>query len=125
MRRELAGMRGDLGRAPDFSWLSLGSRRREAAGGGSHFLADLDRFKQINDSFGHAVGDGALRLASPRFDSVVRDSDTVSRHEGHELLVLLAGVSETSDAARRYWVQERMPPLALRGSGPARCQSPR
>jgi len=60
---------------------------------------DLDRFKQINDTLGHTIGDRVLQLVSRRLESVVRDSDTVSRHGGDEFLVLLTGISRSSDAA--------------------------
>lgn len=59
---------------------------------------DLDQFKQINDTLGHAVGDEVLRLAARRMESAVRGSDTVSRHSGDEFLILLAEISHPADA---------------------------
>jgi diguanylate cyclase len=60
---------------------------------------DLNNFKQINDTLGHAVGDQVLRLTAKRLATTVRQSDTVSRHGGDEFLILLADVSHPNDVA--------------------------
>jgi diguanylate cyclase (GGDEF)-like protein len=62
-------------------------------------FVDLDGFKQINDTLGHAVGDQVLQLATRRLESSVRESDSVSRHGGDEFVVLLAELARPSDAA--------------------------
>ncbi len=59
---------------------------------------DLDRFKQINDAYGHAAGDSCLREVAARFRQRLRSVDTVARTGGEEFTIILDEVSRQEDA---------------------------
>ena len=63
-------------------------------------LLDLDRFKLINDTLGHAVGDELLQLIAERLTNSLREDDTVARQGGDEFLLLLPEIIKIEDAAK-------------------------
>ncbi|NJM12082.1 MAG: diguanylate cyclase, partial [Synechococcaceae cyanobacterium SM1_2_3] len=85
---------------------------------------DLDRFKAINDTFGHAVGDEMLKLAARRLLSAVRTSDTVARLGGDEFTLLLENVSDSEEAGSvaRKALDAMNQPFVLAGASCA-CRS--
>jgi diguanylate cyclase (GGDEF)-like protein/PAS domain S-box-containing protein len=73
---------------------------------------DLDRFKQINDSLGHAVGDCVLQQIASRLGACVETSDTLARMGGDEFTAILTGIRDRNDAvaiARRLLAAVRSP----------------
>jgi diguanylate cyclase (GGDEF)-like protein/PAS domain S-box-containing protein len=86
----------------------LGNARRAGQRVAVLFI-DLDRFKDINDSLGHHVGDNLLRSVSRRLLQAVRSNDTVSRLGGDEFTVILNGVSNAADVTRT--IEDRLLPL--------------
>jgi diguanylate cyclase (GGDEF)-like protein len=76
--------------------ISLADRQRKKL---AVLFVDLDQFKRINDSLGHAMGDKLLRSVAGRLMSCVRRSDTVCRLGGDEFVILLTQVEHAEDAA--------------------------
>jgi diguanylate cyclase (GGDEF)-like protein len=60
---------------------------------------DLDRYKPVNDAYGHPVGDALLKAVADRLGKVKRDTDTVARLGGDEFAVVQTGIRSESDAA--------------------------
>jgi diguanylate cyclase (GGDEF)-like protein len=75
----------------------------------SVLLADVDRFKQINDRMGHAVGDDVLKFVANYLTSCVRETDYVFRWGGDEFLVLLSRTDEASAEQKAEELGRRLP----------------
>lgn len=78
---------------------------------------DLDRFKIINDTFGHAVGDLLLKAVADRLSQSVRASDTVARMGGDEFTLIFSGLREPRDAGliAQLILEEMVKPFLLEG----------
>lgn len=80
--------------------LAVNHRRRRKGYLFAVLFIDLDRFKVINDSLGHMVGDEFLVATARRLESCLRDGDTIARLGGDEFTILLDGIKDYGDAQR-------------------------
>jgi len=98
--------------------LSLSARTGQTF---SCIMADVDHFKAINDTYGHAFGDLALRTTSQIFAENTRAEDIVCRYGGEEFAILLPGVGVVGGAAFAERMRDRISQLVLpHGSGVVR-----
>jgi diguanylate cyclase (GGDEF)-like protein/PAS domain S-box-containing protein len=93
--------------------LARARRRKNSA---AILFMDLDRFKQINDTLGHDVGDLLLQEVGGRLTGCLRDIDTVSRLAGDEFVVLLTDITEVADvtAAAQRIIETLSEPYAVK-----------
>jgi diguanylate cyclase (GGDEF)-like protein len=96
--------------------IALESARRRHRGL-AVLMVDLDRFKEINDTFGHQAGDEVLRITAHRLQQNVRKEDTVARLGGDEFVVLLPDLSDlkTSEAVASKLVKNLAIPIPIDG----------
>ena len=76
--------------------LALAKRHPQVS---SVLFIDLDRFKRVNDTMGHEVGDKLLLKVAERFSALIRSSDTLSRFGGDEFVILLSDIPDPQHAA--------------------------
>ncbi|HEY5807696.1 MAG TPA: DUF484 family protein [Povalibacter sp.] len=93
------------------------ARAQRQESGLTCLLIDLDHFKQINDQYGHLVGDMALREAAQRVDAHIRDSDAAARFGGDEFVVLAPGISPEQAAALAERIRQAVSEAPLEVSG--------
>jgi diguanylate cyclase (GGDEF)-like protein len=60
-------------------------------------FSDVDKFKPVNDTYGHKVGDNLLQAVSSRISSIIRETDTVSRFGGDEFVIALSDLKQQQD----------------------------
>ncbi len=72
------------------------------------FVIDLDRFKLVNDTWGHRAGDEILREVTRRLSQVVRDSDIVARVGGDEFVVVCHGIGDVDAEALGYRIRDSL-----------------
>jgi two-component system, cell cycle response regulator len=98
------------------------SRAAREGGEVGVILLDLDHFKDINDRFGHAVGDEALRRVADVLQKNQRDYDYTGRWGGEEFLVVLPGASLRHACAVAERIRAAVEDTELRGRGPDRVK---
>ncbi len=113
---ELTGLQNRRGFFRDFE-TELDRCGRGLSPGGLLVLIDLDNFKAINDTYGHAAGDACLRLVGRTLEETIRPMDSAARFGGDEFILLLSGAGKKSAADRIQKVAWTLNRLTLAWQG--------
>lgn len=81
----------------------------------SLLVLDIDRFKEINDSFGHAAGDRALRIVAEQLRAGLRSDDLLARYGGEEFVVVLSGMGAEAAMRVAESLRKRIESLGFHG----------
>jgi diguanylate cyclase (GGDEF)-like protein/PAS domain S-box-containing protein len=101
IRAAIDGPTGCMNRRATMELLDLTMDGKDADRGGVGVIfVDIDRFKDVNDVFGHAAGDALLVEVARRIRSVIRKGDRLGRIGGDEFLVVCPGLTDPRDAVR-------------------------
>jgi diguanylate cyclase (GGDEF)-like protein len=85
--------------------------------GGSIIMIDLDRFKRVNDTYGHAAGDALLQAVAESLKHRVRETDAIGRLGGDEFAVLMPGISREIAAVRIRGLDKELNDRSLQWEG--------
>ena len=102
-----------LNRHALYSLIDSPGAERRAVWSGSAAIADIDNLKAINDQYGHAAGDAAIRAVASAIRSCIRAADLLFRWGGDEFLVLLMGVPEVDARARLATINDSLRALRI------------
>ncbi len=93
-------------------------RRDQRTGSVTIVLADVDHFKRVNDTFGHAAGDSALRKVAKHLAGSLRNYDAVSRYGGEEFLAVLPGCDAKVGCERAEHIRHGIEIGPVQAGGP-------
>src|SRR5262249_3235547 len=96
-------------------------RARQSEDQFSVLFIDLDRFQEVNDRYGHLVGDSLLAAAAERLSKAIRPQDTLARRDGDEFTILLDDLKRADDAVQvaRRIAEQLQSPLSMPIKGTA------
>ena len=117
-RAQTDPLTGVLNRRSLIEWLDAACMRAKARGQPIAVLfIDLDHFKQINDTCGHAAGDACLSGIIPPIHAELRQSDVIGRYGGEEFVVILSGADSTSARPIAERICKRVSEVRIEGFG--------
>jgi len=90
---------------------------RNQAQGGLMIMIDLDNFKSINDTYGHATGDAALMLVGQTLNAQIRKMDVAARMGGDEFIILFANAHPEKSITRVQHLARKLNSLTLKDNG--------